>query len=149
MKKLFLLALCPLVALVIACASNVQAALPQTQATVINPKFVDFPASPDHDLKAPVSNVDLVSNYRLDIYDGTTLAKQVTVPKQVPVSVGGVPTIVGVPLASTGLQQNKVYTLSPVVVGPGGEARYATSSGPFAWETVTAPRAGAGSVTVR
>ena len=148
-KRLLLLAIVPLTGLVIACASAVSAAPPQTPSVVLNPQFVDFPASPDHNATSPVSGQSLVSNYRLDIYDGSTLAKSVTVPKQAPVTQNGVPMIVGVPLASTGLQQNKVYTLSPVVVGPGGEARYATASGPFAWETVAAPRAGVGSVTVR
>lgn len=101
--------------------------------TVLNPSTVIFTASPDHN--ATIGGTAVVSNYVLEVYDGTTLVRSTDLGKPTPNASNDI----SAPLTNAGLAKNKVYTAFVVAVGPGGSARSATGSSPFAWPDAPRP----------
>jgi hypothetical protein len=107
-------------------------------ATVLNPTTLSFDVSLDH--HEMVGEIAVVTNYVMDIYQGSTLVLTSDLGK--PMHVAGVVTVA---LSQGSLAKNTVYTLYVTAVGPGGSTRSVVSA-PFAW--LAAPR-GVGNVRVQ
>jgi hypothetical protein len=95
---------------------------------------VTFIASPDHN--TIVNGTAVLSSYRIDVYNGATVASSKDCGKPVPAVVGGTPNVV----TCTGVTvpNNVSLTVKAVAVGPGGETAGAASD-PFG--NVAAPGA--------
>lgn len=101
--------------------------------TTLNPTVAVFTASADHN--ATLSGSAVVTNYLLEIYDGSTVVRSTDLGKPTPVASGDIT----VPLVVGSLAKNKVYTFQIVTVGPGGSTRSAAPSNPFAFAGAAAP----------
>jgi hypothetical protein len=102
-------------------------------APVLNPTTIIFTASTDH--ATTLSGTPVVTRYTLDVYDGTVLVRSTDLGKPTPNASNDIT----VPLAQGTLSKNQIYTAYVVVIGPGGSARSATASAPFAWPGTPAP----------
>lgn len=117
--------------------------------TVANPIAVEFTASPDHSVLAPVTGTPLVTGYRMKVFAPsacTTTACTgnptftLTLNKPTP----NAQNVIRVNDIFGGLVMNTLYRGVVEAFGPGG-ATAAAPTGPFGNETIPAPRAPANS----
>lgn len=114
------------------------------QATAVNPTTVEFTASPDH-AGAWLNGDAKVTEYRAvyfyassDVTTATPVAV-ISIGKPAPNAAGAIAvTAASLPALFGGLAHGVVYKATIDTVGPSGSSR-STASGPFGFETRTAP----------